>query len=169
MKHPASFLFENRGAALVEFTLLMPILFGLVFGLIEFGRATFQHHTAEKGVKAAARFVARAPAPDRCNPSGSAYNSAVASAKTLAQYGALDSSGSPSLSNWTNPSDVNVALTAVSNAPSGGVRPWRGQCDQIHIVTVSTQFPYNDLGLLKLLGITSLTIQASHQEVFIGD
>ncbi len=169
MRRLDSILLNNNGAALVEFTLLIPILFGLVFGLVEFGRATFQHHTAEKGVKAAARFIARAPAPDPCNPGGGTYNAAVSDAKTLAQYGSLDASGNPSLSNWASPSEVQVALTTVSNVPSSGVRPWRGQCDQLYIVSVSTQFPYDDLGLLNLIGINGLTIRASHQEVFIGD
>ncbi len=170
---------DPSGAALVEFSILLPILFGLCFGLIEFSRATYQQMAAEKGVKAAARYIARAPAPDPCDPtaSGSGYTSAATNAVNLAQKGSVNGSGSYTLSNWTDASDVMISVSSIPNAASNGVRPWRGECENLYIVSVSTSFAYDDLGLLSALGglinntslQNGLTIRASHEEIFIGD
>jgi Flp pilus assembly protein TadG len=49
---------KERGQALVEFALIVPILFLLIFGIIEFGRIYSAHltanHSAREGVRAAA-------------------------------------------------------------------------------------------------------------------
>ena len=62
---------DCSGAALVEFSLLLPIIFFSAFGMMEFGRALYQFHIANKGVKSAARFMARVPNPGlACPPTG---------------------------------------------------------------------------------------------------
>jgi hypothetical protein len=49
---------DSRGAALVEFAIIMPVLFLLIFGVIEFGWAFFQsidaRHVAREGGRLAA-------------------------------------------------------------------------------------------------------------------
>lgn len=162
------FFGDNKGAALVEFTIMLPVLFGMVFGLIEFGRYFHQKHAAEKGVKAAARYVARTVDRTGCPPVSAAYNSAVTQAQSLAIRGSFDNSATPTLSNWTAPSSVNISVACTSNAVSGGTRPWRGERDNLPIITVSTQFDYDAIGFLNFLGLSSLQVNASHQELFIG-
>ena len=54
------FLQAKRGAALVEFTLVAPLLVMLMCGLAEFANAMRQYHIMEKGVRDAGRYLARA-------------------------------------------------------------------------------------------------------------
>lgn len=51
----------NRGQALVEFALVLPLLFLLVFGIIEFGRYLFLKNTATNGARQGARQAAVTP------------------------------------------------------------------------------------------------------------
>lgn len=49
---------DERGAALVEFAFVVPILFLLVFGIIDFGSAFNQHLDVRHGAREAARLAA---------------------------------------------------------------------------------------------------------------
>ncbi len=74
MRIRLSDLREDRGAAAVEFALIMPILFLLVFGIFEFGRA----YNAQVSLTGAAREGARVMAirnDSTCNtsPAGAKY------------------------------------------------------------------------------------------------
>ena len=61
MTHALSrFLNEKHGAALVEFTLVAPLLVLLMCGMAEFACAMRQYHIMEKGVRDAGRYLARA-------------------------------------------------------------------------------------------------------------
>ena len=146
-------------------SLLLPVLFILFGGLVEFGRALQQKHVADKGVKNAARYLARVVNDGSCPvSSGNAnWNTLEGNAKVLAQKGTLDNNGAYLLTNWTNAGDVTVSVTCISNT-AGNYRGF----SQIPVITVSTSFAFNDIGMLSLLQIPSLTISASHQQMFIG-
>lgn len=45
----------HRGVALVEFAIIMPILFALIFGIIEFGAAFNDYQSVRQGVREGAR------------------------------------------------------------------------------------------------------------------
>ncbi len=49
---------NSRGASMVEFAIVMPILFLVLFGVIEFGRYVALVHAVETGSRTAARFAA---------------------------------------------------------------------------------------------------------------
>jgi len=49
---------NQRGAALVEFAIVMPILFLLIFGIIEFGWAFYQLNDVRNGARETARLAA---------------------------------------------------------------------------------------------------------------
>lgn len=49
---------DTAGGALVEGTLVFPMLLVLLFGLVEFGYVLWQYHSAEKATVVAARYVA---------------------------------------------------------------------------------------------------------------
>lgn len=48
---------HHRGVALVEFTLILPLLLILTFITTEFGRALYQYNTLAKSVRDAARYL----------------------------------------------------------------------------------------------------------------
>lgn len=166
---------STSGAALVEMALMLPLLLCLMGGMAEFGRAFQQYHVANKGVKSAARYLARVAEENDCGTTLSAnWNTNVTRAKNLARLNSLNGTGSPVLSNWT---DADITIddpTCVAN--TGGA--FNGPA-QIPIVNVSTTFTYDDLGMLSLLSvlplgkrasfaISNIQITASHQELYIG-
>lgn len=49
---------DERGAAMIEFTIVLPLLLLLTFGLVDFGMAFWQFNSVEKATGAGARFLA---------------------------------------------------------------------------------------------------------------
>jgi Flp pilus assembly protein TadG len=131
------------GASLVEFSLLAPVLILLMCGLSEFGNALRQYHIMEKGVRDAARYLTRVPMSG-CTLNGGA----VTAAQYLALTGQTTAGGDYFLDQWTDPSTVTVALA---------------QC------VANAQAPYQDLGLLSVIGIGDLQLEVSHQQLWIGN
>lgn len=54
---------DERGALVVEFGLIVPILFLLVFGIVDFGRAYFTMNNLAAAVREGARYGAVLPEP----------------------------------------------------------------------------------------------------------
>ena len=154
-----SLLKHRGGAALVEFSLLAPMLILLMCGLAEFANAMRQYHVMEKGVRDAARYVARTPM------SGCALNgAAVTAAQNLALTGRT-AGGAPLLANWSDSATVAVTVAAcVSNTP----RVYRGR-DQMPVIQVTASAPYQDLGLLSVIGLGPIDLQVAHQQLWIGE
>ncbi len=57
MTHLSRFLKDRRGATIVEFTLIAPMLFLLTFAIVEFGYFFWQYNSAEKATQFGARSV----------------------------------------------------------------------------------------------------------------
>jgi Flp pilus assembly protein TadG len=53
----------ESGAALVEMTVILPVLLILFVGGVEFGRALTYHHAIEKAARDTGRYLARLPDP----------------------------------------------------------------------------------------------------------
>lgn len=151
---------DRSGAALVEFTLLAPLLISLMCGLAEFGLMLRQHHVMEKGVRDAGRFLSRSFG-DACSGDAN-WASAVAAAKTLAVTGA-QSGGPPLLSGWTDTATVSVSVNCIDNSAS----TWHGG-PSLPIVTVTASAAYQDLGMLGVLGLTAPTLTVSHQQLKVS-
>ncbi|RAK60806.1 hypothetical protein DJ021_13805 [Phenylobacterium hankyongense] len=155
---------ETRGAALVEFTLLAPVLISLMCGLAEFSLALRQYHIMEKGVRDAARYLAAVPAHPPCtgvvDPVGApAWSSYVTQAKHLAIYGSLSGS-TPLLRTWTNPATVTLSTDPPDCVAN--LRPLGGGLPRI---TVTATAPYVDLGMLSAVGVSPITLSVSHEEL----
>jgi Flp pilus assembly protein TadG len=143
----------DRGAALVESAIILPVFLTLVGGIYEFGFFLYQQQLVTSGVRDAARYLTLT-----ADPTSSANQ---IEAKNLAVSGSIDG-GATRVSGWSA-SDVIVAIDSVDNSAgtySGG--------STIQIVTVSTSFLDPSLGFLNLLGVKAPTIAVSHQERFVG-
>lgn len=146
------------GAALVEFTLVAPLLLLLMCGMAEFANAMRQYHIMEKGVRDAGRYLARVPM------SGCTIGSAeTIAARNLALTGRT-SSGANLLPTWSDPATVNVDVAQCFNN-SGNA--YRGRA-LIPIIEVTASAPYVDLGLLSIIGIDGITLEVQHQQFWVG-
>lgn len=143
----------DRGAALVECALILPVFLALVGGVYEFGFYLYQEQLITSGVRDAARYLSLIADPTS--------STGQMEAKNLAVTGSVDG-GAPRVAGWS-PSDISIEVNSVDNSDStysGGAT--------IQIVTVSTAFLDPSLGFLGLLGLAKPTISVSHQERFIG-
>jgi len=59
---------KNRGAAVIEFAILLPLLLLIVFGLIEFGFNFLQYHYIANAAREGARIAAKLPEVDDVKP-----------------------------------------------------------------------------------------------------
>jgi len=166
---------EKSGAALVEFSLLLPILFGLTAVCIEFGTAFHQHQIASKGAKSAARYLARVRNTTLCPTPAGDWATNVATARLMAQKGTITATNTdPYLINsWTSPTDTSFVATVdcFSNPkPVNNTDPdqlYRGAEDLARI-EVRVNFQYEGIGMLGALGIDPLNIDITHTELYIG-
>lgn len=150
----------RKGAALVEFSLLAPVLIFLMCGLAEFSNAMRQYHIMEKSVRDAARYLARVPMTG-CTINGGA----ITAAQNLALTGQTASGGPYVLPAWTDPATVRVA---VADCVSNTTHTYRGH-DQMPVIEVTADATYEDLGLLGVLGFDEINLEVRHQQLWIGN
>lgn len=150
----------RKGAALVEFSLLAPVLILLMCGLAEFSNAMRQYHIMEKAVRDAARYVARVQVTG-CTIDADA----VTAAQNLALTGQIASGGAYVLPAWTDPATVTVT---VSDCVSNTAGAYRGR-EEMPVIEVTAAATYEDLGLLGVLGFDDIGLAVRHQQIWIGN
>ena len=100
---------RQRGVALVELALTLPLLLAICFGITEFGRAIYTYNTLAKSARDAARFLSM-------QASGNA--TAWTTARNLVAYGNPAGTGSPLVPGLTSANMVaKVAICDPSNCP----------------------------------------------------
>lgn len=171
-----SFQKDERGAALLEMSVVFPVLLTISLGVIEFGNAIYSQHAIFNGVRDAARYVAGLPQVDSTGNSlvsannTKAINIAVwgtttnATSDTCASGSTAAMKLSRRVSWWCNASNVAVSYTNFNNA---GVKLYRGGAI-IQTVTVTATVPYQQLGFLSYLGLIAPTLNVSHTERVYG-
>lgn len=151
---------ESGGGALVEATLLMPLLVGLMCGLAEFGLMLRQYAVMDKGVRDAARFVARAAGTTECPTPG--WSGAVETAARNLVLSGSPTGGPPLIRTFTDPTDVNLSASSCQLG-------FRGPAAGVWSVTVTASAPYDDLGLLSFLSLAPPTLTVAHEQLVIGE
>ncbi len=140
---------DQDGSALIEFTIMAPLLLSLVLGIAEFGRFLYQYQMVLEGVRDAGRYLARLDANDATNHSNAA---------NLATTGTIDGSGDPRVDGW-EADDIDFAVTDVDNTAG----TYRGPAE-IEVIEVTTTFDYADVGFLSALGFDPISIDAAHEQ-----
>ncbi|MES0183037.1 pilus assembly protein [Mesorhizobium sp. M0025] len=149
---------DERGVALVEAAITIPLVLLLSAGVFEFSKVLNTRLLLAAGVEDAARYMAR------CS---SDWNTCVTRAQNLAANGAV-SSGSERVAGWL-PEAVNITPTSfVATDVSTGTQLYLSNKSTVDVVTVSTSYSYPDVGFLSYLGFGALTLSVSHQERVIG-
>lgn len=159
MRVSRTLLKNDAGAALVEFTIVLPVLLLFGLGIIEFSRVIYQQHQITTGVADAARYLSHVQ-----DPSASAT-----AAKEIAVFGQVG--GSVRRVSWWNIADVTVTTRNIANPRDATTlaRPYRGG-DNIVMVKVSTTATYTGAGFLQYLGFPAgIPVVASHEDRVIGN
>jgi Flp pilus assembly protein TadG len=97
---------RQRGAALIELALIIPLLLLLTFTTTELGRAVYQYHVLVKAVRDGARYLSVQPPGTH-----------ITEARNLMVYGNLAGTGSPLVHNL-GPDNVPAA-TCCTWQPTG--------------------------------------------------
>jgi Flp pilus assembly protein TadG len=164
-RHWRQFGSDRCGAALLELTVVLPVVMAVGFGAIEFGNLIYKDHLLWNGVRDGARYYAGLPY-DSSNTTQITTNETAA--KNIAVTG-VTSGGTARVAGWTT-GQVTISYAFEANGPTscGTEKCYRGP-DPITMVIVSTDYPYTSLGFMEFLGLGgSKTLTASHQERIIG-
>lgn len=154
----AKLIQDQTGSALIEGTILTPVLLALLLGVFEFSSYFYQQQLIETGVRDAARYISRmvdVPNDTTCNPS------VWPTAKTIATTG-YASGGSLRVTGWIA-SMVNFTCTQIDNSKG----TYLGGAD-IYLIVASTTFTDPTLGFMGILGFKAPTLTISHSERVIG-
>lgn len=155
--------YDERGSVLLESTIVLPVLFALILGVLEFSYYFYQQHLVSTGVRDAARYLTRVQDPTSA--------AAQTAAQNLAATGTI-AGGSYRRVKGFDPGEVGVTFTFVSNAVGGdGTRPYRPGPeggDNIRIVQVTGSFTWTPIGFWSYFGFGSKTLTITHSERFLG-
>ena len=145
---------DQRGVAVVEFALVVPIWLLLFSGMLEIGRAYYQTDTLEKAVRAGALYAARHPLPLNATT--------LTEAENLVRTGTVDGSGNYLISGWSkagNDLEITTHDYAIDSTTS------------VPVVRVVAKVPFDPLlpGLPSFVGLGTFTMSAVNEQAYVGD
>jgi hypothetical protein len=141
------FLACRHGAVAVEAAICAPLLLAVLMGLVECGRALSHANALEKGLRAGAMYVARAPLP--------LDEAATAAAANLVRRGTVDAVAPFLIPGWAE-TGAAVTIVPLDDFVTQGVA--------VPVFRVSASVPY----LPILPGAPRFTISRSHEQAYIG-
>ena len=147
---------DRRGAAAIEFGLLVPLFMIFLLGAVEFGRVLTQSNAVEKGVRAG---VALAVRSDNPIIAASAQETAI---KNLVKYGNPAGTLPYLVDGWSD-AGADVVIDVVRTYSGGGVTG-------LDVIRVIATVPYTPLmpGLFSFAGLSSFHIVVDHEQAYIG-
>lgn len=159
---------EERGAILVEMTLITPLMITLAAGVFEFGNLIHQKFLIEAGLRDGARYAAR------CNSQmytdyGLAAINCAANAENIALHGNIAGSGAARVPGWST-ANITIDIANIADcrdAVVGGVAQYRSVTERVCIVRATSTFQYSGVALLGYLGLGPITLNGVHEERFI--
>lgn len=153
---------EERGAILVEMTLITPLMIALSAGVFEFGTVIHRKLLIEAGLRDAGRFMAR------CTTGFAAVN-CTTTAQNIAKYG-TPTAGTLRVADWDTDEPVVISTYDTANTVDSGtgLQDYRGTGATVSTIRVTTSYAYGATSLLSYIGVGPITITASHEERFVG-
>lgn len=153
----------QRGAAMVELAILVPVLLMLAFGITELGRALYQYSSLGKSVDAATRYMSRAwgAVTDDCI-ADSGWAAAVTAASNVAVFGNEAGAGDALLPTL-DVSDISIEVAAVTAS---------GLAEPACVVRVSASVPFQGVFGDDIVPFTQLgpvTLSTAREARFIGE
>ena len=148
---------DRRGAAAIEFGLLVPLFMLFLLGVVEFGRVLAQSNAVTKGVRAGVALAVRSDDPITAAQTTNVIN--------LVKYGNPAGTGAFLVDGWSDTvnSDVDVSV-ARTCCPSGVVTG-------LPVIRIVATVPYTPLapGLFAFAGLSSFDIVVDHEQAYIGN
>lgn len=165
------FLSQERGAVLVEMTVITPLMITLAAGVFEFGNLIHQKLLIEAGLRDGARYGARCNSQMYTEYAGFGTIDCAANAENIARFGkvVVADGESPRVDGW-DAAEVDVAIANAADchdAVVGGVTEYYSLTAQVCIVRATSSFPYQPVGMLAYLGIGPITLNGVHEERYI--
>ncbi len=154
---------DRSGAAAVEFGILLPFMVVLLAGIADVGRSIWHHHTLQKGVRDAARYLSRVD-----TPLTSAQRTA---AKNLMLRGSIDTSKPMRYGYWSGHVSTNLdSQTGLVTPYDNTAGTFRGPSTiGIITVTASVTAPSGEFPLLSLFNGGTVQYSARQQVRNIGE
>ncbi|TIN14890.1 MAG: pilus assembly protein [Mesorhizobium sp.] len=163
LRHLARFRRDQRGAVLIEMTLVAPLMLTLSAGVFEFGNLIHDKLLMEAGLSDGARFAARCNSQIYTDAGLAAINCA-GMATNIAVFGNVAGTGTARVPGWQT-ANVTVTIgTSCHDAVVAGVIQYRSTTAQVCVVQADGTYPYTGVGMLSLVGIGPITLSGSHQE-----
>lgn len=144
---------DQRGSALLEVAIVIPVLLSIGLGVFEFGNMYYKYHLMENAVRDAARFAASKKG-DVCS---------TQSLKDEVSAIARRTGGDSKV--WTTGWTITVSCTSYNNKANG--YKFRGG-DTVKSVKVTASIPYQQLGFLGFFKLGAPTLTTSHEERVFG-
>lgn len=144
---------SSRGAAAVEFALLLPLLVIMVVCMVEFGRAISQSNGLERGLRAGASFAARSDIPFDAITQQRINN--------LVRTGDLSGNAPLLVSGWADPSATLTITTTTFTVAQ----------NEVPLIRLEGSVPLDPLlpGLLAAVGLSEFNLSAVHEQAYIGN
>jgi Flp pilus assembly protein TadG len=162
-----SFWGDEDGSALVEATIVMPLLLSLFLGVFEFSWFFYNQQLVVSGLRDAARYMTRIELTDgnrdpcaQKDQNGLLYTADAANIATMAQA----TGGSARVSGWSA-DDVTISCSSSAALENGN---YADGSTAMTIIDVATRFTDPSLGLFATLGLKAPMLSFSHQERFMG-
>ncbi|MAF50344.1 MAG: TadE/TadG family type IV pilus assembly protein [Rhodospirillales bacterium] len=143
---------DERGNALVEFALVLPLWLLLSTGMLEVGRGFYQAGALEKSVRAGALYLARHSFPLTA--------ATITEAENLVKTGSVDGGGF-AVSGW-GLAAADLQITTLSFSVDGTPIP---------VVRVAASVPFDPMlnSLPAFVGLDGFTLTAQHEQAYVGD
>ncbi|MER9726053.1 MULTISPECIES: TadE/TadG family type IV pilus assembly protein [unclassified Mesorhizobium] len=168
-RHLDRFRRDQRGAVLVEMTLITPLMLFLSAGVFEFGNLIHDKLLMEAGLSDGARYAARCNSQmytDYADAGFTAIDCADIAAN-IAVFGNAAGALPARVAGWGK-TDVTITIgTSCHNAVELGVTQYRSTTAQVCIVRAAGTFAYSGVGMLSLIGVGPITLTGLHEERLI--
>ena len=158
---------DEDGSALVEATIVMPLLLSLFLGVFEFSWFFYNQQLVVSGLRDAARYMTRIELTDgnrdpcvQKDQNGVLYTADAANIATTAET----TGGSARVNGWSA-ADVTISCFSSAALDAGN---YADGSTSMTIIDVATRFVDPSLGLFASLGLKLPMLSFSHEERFTG-
>jgi Flp pilus assembly protein TadG len=144
---------DEHGAVLAEALIIVPFVTLFSVGILEFGNMFWEKEQVETGLRDAARYLGR------CQPSSVSFVSQCSQtvARRIAYYGTSNPAATALRVPGWGPSGSAIVFATVTRGAAGD-----------KVIVASTSLAYSNSPLFGWLGLPNITIQAYHEERYIG-